>query len=250
MNHNDRSLERAARTWLEEGPTRAPDRPVDAALAQIQTTRQEPRLALPWNLPTLNQPLRLAGAAIVAALAVGVALFALRPSPSVGPPRPTAAPSPTAAASPKPTMKPYPTNPPVVLSSALPVPSGDPLPANLIGRSFELDPPAVQGTQHQILTLRAADDPHCVGIFGGASTCFTVLWTPNGPKHINDPAARGAARIVDGNLVLSLAWVPNDKPCEGMSATYSIEDAGATLRGLNPPACTFPGFTLVTPPPG
>ena len=38
---DDRSLERAARSWLEEGPTRAPDRPVDAALARIQTTRQE-----------------------------------------------------------------------------------------------------------------------------------------------------------------------------------------------------------------
>ena len=36
----DRALERAARSWIEVGPTRAPDRPVEAALALIQTTNQ------------------------------------------------------------------------------------------------------------------------------------------------------------------------------------------------------------------
>jgi hypothetical protein len=252
--NDDRSLERAARSWIEEGPTRASDRPVDAALRTIESTPQERGLALPWGLTNLNPPMRLAGAAIVAVLAVGVALFALRPAETIGPPGPTAPPSPTvateptAAASAYPTERTYPSNPPVVLPSSLPVPTGDPLPANLIGRTYEVNPPEIQGTQHSILTLRAADDPHCVGLFGGRSTCFTVLWTPNGPRHINDPAARGSARIVDGNLVLGLAWVPNDKQCEGISATYAIEDAGATLRGLNPPACTFPGFTAVTLP--
>ena len=38
---DDRSLERAARSWLEPGPTQAPDRAVEAALLQIQTTTQD-----------------------------------------------------------------------------------------------------------------------------------------------------------------------------------------------------------------
>ena len=38
---DDRSLERAARSWIEAGPTRAPDRVVEAALHLIDndTTR-------------------------------------------------------------------------------------------------------------------------------------------------------------------------------------------------------------------
>ena len=34
---DDRSLERAARSWIEAGPTRAPDRAVEAALLRIET---------------------------------------------------------------------------------------------------------------------------------------------------------------------------------------------------------------------
>ena len=36
---DDRTLERAARSWLEEGPNRAPDRPVEAALSRIELER-------------------------------------------------------------------------------------------------------------------------------------------------------------------------------------------------------------------
>ena len=38
---DDRSLERAARSWIEVGPTRAPEPAVQAALLRIQTTSQE-----------------------------------------------------------------------------------------------------------------------------------------------------------------------------------------------------------------
>jgi hypothetical protein len=98
---DDRSLERAARSWLELGPTEAPDHAVDAALAQIQTTRQERDLPIPWRLSNMNPIVRLAGVAAVAAVAIGGALYLLdgtgfgpggRPTPS-----PTAAPTPTAA---------------------------------------------------------------------------------------------------------------------------------------------------------
>jgi hypothetical protein len=90
---DDRTLERAARSWLEEGPTQAPDRAVDAALSRIQTTRQERGLTLPWRIPTMNPITRIAVIAAVVAVAVGAAFFAFRPASMIGP-----APSPTAAA--------------------------------------------------------------------------------------------------------------------------------------------------------
>src|SRR5262245_40966298 len=55
---DDRSLERAARSWLEIGPTTAPDRPVDAALLRIQSTPQERDLRIPWRKPAMFTPVR------------------------------------------------------------------------------------------------------------------------------------------------------------------------------------------------
>lgn len=87
----DRSLERAARSWLENGPTQAPDRTVEAALLRIETTPQERDLRIPWRFPTMTPPARIAAAAVIGVLAVGGALFALRPSDgsSVGAPGPS-----------------------------------------------------------------------------------------------------------------------------------------------------------------
>jgi hypothetical protein len=97
---DDRSLERAARSWLEEGPIRTPDRPIEAALARIQTTRQERDLRVPWRYKTMSPAIRLAAAAAVL-VAVGVGAFALRQSPaSIGTPSanpPTATANPPAA---------------------------------------------------------------------------------------------------------------------------------------------------------
>ena len=100
----DRSLERAARSWLEVGPTRAPEAAVEAALARIQTTPQE-RDWLPWRTIHLNQMSRaVVGVAAIAVLLVGGAFLLSRtpgPGPSVGPSpsSPTASPSPSSAPS-------------------------------------------------------------------------------------------------------------------------------------------------------
>jgi len=78
---DDRSLERVARTWLEIGPTQAPDRPVEAALALIEHTAQERAWPRPfdgvrWKLGT--RPV-MAIAVLAAVLVGGVAI--LRPDP-------------------------------------------------------------------------------------------------------------------------------------------------------------------------
>lgn len=101
MNSDDRSLERAARSWLEVGPTEAPARVVEAALLRIETTPQERDLRIPWRFPTMSTPARVVAAAVIGVLAVGGAFFVLRPGgSSVGGPGPT--PAPTASPTPTP----------------------------------------------------------------------------------------------------------------------------------------------------
>jgi hypothetical protein len=81
---DDRSLERAARSWLETGPTEAPDRAIEAALDQIQTTTQERDWHVPWRNRPMNQTTRLlAGAAAILIVVIGGVLF-LRPADNRG----------------------------------------------------------------------------------------------------------------------------------------------------------------------
>jgi hypothetical protein len=109
---DDRSLERAARSWIEAGPTQAPDRAIEAALLRIESTSQERDLRVPWRSPRMTTPARVATAAVIGVLAVGAAIFVLRPAgSSVGGPGPTPVPtiSPAATVSPTPTPTPTPT---------------------------------------------------------------------------------------------------------------------------------------------
>jgi WD40-like Beta Propeller Repeat len=93
---DERSLERAARSWLEEGPTQAPDHAVDAALLRIQTTSQERDWKVPRRARSMSITARLAVAVIAIAIVVAGGALLLRPGagPNVG-----ASPSPAASAS-------------------------------------------------------------------------------------------------------------------------------------------------------
>ena len=94
---DDRSLERAARSWIEAGPTHAPDQAVEAALLLIETTPQERDLRIPWRLPKMFTPARLAMAAVAGVLLLGGVFFTLGRSnqPVVGEPAPSASPAPS-----------------------------------------------------------------------------------------------------------------------------------------------------------
>jgi hypothetical protein len=103
---DDRSLERAARTWLETGPNQAPDRVVEAALLRIETTPQERDFRIPWRFSEMTIPARVAAAAAIGVLLIGGAFFYFgKPGqPAIGAPGPS--PSPTAPASPIASPKP------------------------------------------------------------------------------------------------------------------------------------------------
>jgi hypothetical protein len=73
--NDDRSLERAARSWLDDGPTRAPDRAVDAALQSIATTPPDREI---WSqlrrnpmLGRMALPAAISAAVVIGALAYG-----------------------------------------------------------------------------------------------------------------------------------------------------------------------------------
>ena len=69
--NDDRSLERAARSWIEAGPTQAPERAVAAALQRIETTAQERDFRIPWR------PTSMLHRVVFATLSAAVALGAL-----------------------------------------------------------------------------------------------------------------------------------------------------------------------------
>lgn len=102
---DDRSLERAARSWLEVGPTAAPEGAVEAALARIQTTPQERDLRVPWRTIPLNQMVRASlGVAAIVVVLLGAATLLSRPGPGPAPTPPASiAPTPSAPASASPT---------------------------------------------------------------------------------------------------------------------------------------------------
>ena len=84
-----RELERLLGAYFADGTHELADRVIDAALDQIDHTRQRRALRLPRRFSTMTIPIRLAAAAVIAALAFGGAFYLLNPDqPSVGGPTP------------------------------------------------------------------------------------------------------------------------------------------------------------------
>jgi hypothetical protein len=96
----DRSRERAARSFIEPGPTRAPEAAVERALDIIQTTRQERDLRILRRISIMNKTTRVAAAAVVGVIAIGGAAFLLRPTAPDAATRPPASPIATPSAAP------------------------------------------------------------------------------------------------------------------------------------------------------
>lgn len=84
-----RELDRLLGAFFADGTDELADRVIDAALDQIDHTRQRRALRMPRRFPTMTMPIRLAAATVIAALAVGGAFYLLKPGqPAVGGPSP------------------------------------------------------------------------------------------------------------------------------------------------------------------
>ena len=101
---DDRSLERAARSWLEAGPTRAPEHAVEAALDRIERTSQERDWRfLPLGGVRIHRIGRPIGAIamVTIVLLAGLVLFQRGPEPG-----PAVSPSPSPSSSETPPASP------------------------------------------------------------------------------------------------------------------------------------------------
>ena len=99
----DRALERAARSWLEEGPTRAPEHPVQAALDLIETTPQERVWPIPLGGVWFQRTRRASTAIAVISVVLLGGLFLLQRGLGPGP---AASPSPSPSTSTMPESSP------------------------------------------------------------------------------------------------------------------------------------------------
>jgi hypothetical protein len=92
MNENE--FDRAARAWLDDGPTRMSDRALASALEEIHTTRQRRALWPAWRATPVSAFARVATAAALVAT-VGLVAINVVPRPPDGPNVGGATPSPT-----------------------------------------------------------------------------------------------------------------------------------------------------------
>jgi len=105
---DQRELDRLLGAFFVEGSDELADRVIDAALDQIDHTRQRRAVRMPRRFSTMNMLTRLAAAAVIGVLAVGGTLYLVqRGQPAVGGPSPTpgvsSSPSQPAVGSPSPT---------------------------------------------------------------------------------------------------------------------------------------------------
>ena len=101
-------LNRTLASFLATGTDELADRVIDAALAQIDRTPQRHPLRMPRRFSIATTFTRLAAVAVVGVIAVGLALYLVRPATTpVGAPSPTAAGS-AGAIAPTPTVQPAP----------------------------------------------------------------------------------------------------------------------------------------------
>ena len=116
----DRDFDRIAKAWLADGPDELSVRVLDAVVDDIHVTRQRRALRVPWRLPIMNSPARVATAAVIGVLAVGGVFFIFgRPGQStVGGPSPS------------------PSTPAIVATPAATTPAASPVPIPALTQTF------------------------------------------------------------------------------------------------------------------
>jgi hypothetical protein len=106
---DDRSIERTARSWLEAGPTRAPDHVVLLALDRIEATPQDRPWPFRLGHRRIAQAYRLSTAFAVVAAILVAGLFLVERGTGPGPAlSPSSSPSASLSTSPEPSSSPSP----------------------------------------------------------------------------------------------------------------------------------------------
>jgi hypothetical protein len=194
---DQRELNRLLDAFFVEGSNELADRVIDGALDQIDRIHQRRAVRLPRRLQSMPVLTRLAAAAVIGVLAVGSALYVIKPGPSgVG----TSSQTPDQGASP---------SAPAVTASPRPIPTG----------------PLGEGRQIQTATLLADGRVLLAGGYGGPGGGYdtaldsaalydpsTNTFSPTGPLN----RARGlhtATLLSDGRVLIAgggpASWTPS-----------------------------------------
>jgi hypothetical protein len=210
---DDRSLERAARSWVEIGPTRAPERTVERALLLIETTPQERDLRIPRRLTEMSMFARLATATVLGVLAVGGVFYLLGRSPSAN----VGAPSPSPSASPMPSPTPS-------------APLSGPAPNGTLGDWQAVSDAAVAGlfgtNEHIQLSVDWQDGLH------------TWIQKNAGDQVVNSQSLKAPADEIDllataetiGCVTGDLGRYHWSRSADGMFLTLTVMDDACTKR--------------------
>src|SRR3954451_15210686 len=75
MTTRQPELDRLLDFYFDDGRDELADRVIDAALDEIDHTRQRRAMRVPWRFRTMTMPLRLATAALIGALVLGGAFL-------------------------------------------------------------------------------------------------------------------------------------------------------------------------------
>jgi hypothetical protein len=220
---DDRSLERAARSWMEVGPTRAPEAAVAAALGRIQTTSQERDLAIPRRFRTMTNPFRLAAVVVIAVLAIGGGLLVL-----MGPAQPTiGGPSPSPSSTPLPSASgpvgPSPSGPVVPSSTLIPFAS--------TVYPYSISYPSNWKSRGSERPISATEFPYDYDV--------GVDYFSASAPTIGDPGLIAAAPVVDSGTTLA-SWIANINAMQACGATdgsEALQLGGATGRLLTWQKC-------------
>jgi heat shock protein HslJ len=100
-----RGFEHAVDDWLDEGSDRTPRHVVDAVLLAVKTTPQERDLRIPWRIPHMATPLRLAAVIAIVAIVGFAGLALLNPGTNRVGGTPPATPTPSASPTPTPAIR-------------------------------------------------------------------------------------------------------------------------------------------------
>ena len=205
--------------FFTEGTTELADRVIDAALNQIDHTRQRRAMRVPLRLQTMPMLFRLAAAAVIGAVAVGAAFYLTKPTPTgLGTSSPTPGPSAIAPA-PSPTERP--TSPPA------PTPPATPKPDLSTGFSWTGSMHATEGGPLRETATLLADGG--VLVTGGCSTDVelydpaTGTFSPTGSLK----ATRGgktATLLQDGRVLITGGYNCADAEHAGIWASAELYD--------------------------